>query len=139
MTNDFRGLYDIRQGKESDNNFVLATMLRGLYYGDSWFSTIPKAIFMSHYKQIVSALLRHPKTLLQVACLKDDPDVILGYSLLSSDYQTVHWVFVKSAWRNKGIARALVPHHPEAVTHLTALGKTLLPKLPNALFNPFLL
>lgn len=137
--NDFQGLYDIRDGKESDKNFVLATFLRGLYYGDSWFSIIPKNIFMDHYKRLANALVNHPQIIIKVACLKEDPDVILGYSILSSDLSTIHWVFVKSAWRNNGIARSLVPQQPNNVTHLSALGKILLPKFKNVVFNPFLL
>lgn len=133
----FQGLFDIRDVKESDKNFVLATFLRGLYYGDSWFSMIPKPIFMANYKHVAVALVNSPKTVIKIACLKEDPDVILGYSMLSSDYQTIHWVFVKAAWRNKGIAKALLPQYPIAITHLSRLGVILKSKFPNAVFNPF--
>lgn len=131
----FAGLYDIRDIKTGDENFVLATFLRGLYYGDSWFSTIPKDIFMENYKQVATALLS--KAVIKIACLKEDPDVIIGYSILSPDYQTIHFVFVKHAWRNKGIARSLLPQYPTAITHLTKLGKELMSKFPTAQFNPF--
>ncbi len=135
--NDFRGLYNIRDFVQSDKNLVLATFLRGLYYGDSWYSQIPKDIFMNNYKVIANAIVDSPKTIIKIACLPDEPDVILGYSILSNDYQTVHYVYVKSAWRLKGIGRSLVPKHPSYVSHLTTLGKSLLNKLPNAVFNPF--
>lgn len=142
MTTSFRGLYDIRSGKETDKNFVMATFLRGLYYGDSWFSTIPKSIFMDNYKKIVEHLVNNG--ILIVACLKDEPDVIIGYSLLSQDLKTVHWVYVKNSkleegvtWRGKGIARSLLPKEVTYVSHLSALGKKLLSKFPTASFNPF--
>lgn len=131
----FKGLYDIRDATDKDVNFVLATFLRGLYYGDSWFSLIPKPIFMANYKAVAEALLK--RATVKVACLKEEPDVILGYSILSNDYQTVHWCFVKSAWRRRGIAKSLLPQHPTAVSHLTKLGLILLPKLNSAIFNPF--
>lgn len=137
MSDDFVGLFHVRDGIESDNNFILATFLRGLYYGDSWFSQIPKDIFMKNYKVIAASLLASPNVIINIACLPDDPDTILGYSVLSSDTQTVHWVYVKSAWRRKGVAKTLVPKHPTTVTHLTELGKELLPKLSGAVFNPF--
>lgn len=133
----FAGLYDIRDGAAEDVNFILATFLRGMYYGDSWYSQIPKDIFMQNYKVVAEALLRSPKTVVKVACLKDEPNVILGYSLLSADYQTIHFVFVKNVWRKRGVARSLLPKHPVAVTHLTRLGKDLLPKLEQTIFNPF--
>lgn len=134
----FTGLYDIRDIKSEDHNFILATFLRGLYYGDSWYSQIDKKAFMENYKKFINILINNDKTVVKIACLKEDSDVILGYSILSADYQTVHWVFVKQAWRNKGIARSLLPQRPTAVTHLTALGKTLLTKFENQpTFNPF--
>lgn len=134
---NYDGLYDIRDGKPEDHKFVLATMLRGLYYGDSWFSQIPKGEFMDNYKTVIASILNSPNNQLKVACLKEDQDTILGYSLMSADFLTVHFVFVKSIWRLKGIARRLVPARPLAVSHLTDLGKTLLSKLPNTVFNPF--
>lgn len=136
---DFRGLYSIRPLDPADKNLILATFLRGLYYGDSWFSMIPKDIFMSNYSKIAEGLLNSPNVLVNVACLPEDPNVILGYSIVSADYLTVHYVYVKSAWRKKGIAKALTPMHPNYVSHLTELGKSLLHKLPNTTFNPFAL
>ncbi len=133
----FQGLYDIRDGISDDKNFILATFLRGLYYGDSWFSLIPKDIFMSNYKHIAENIVNSPYTIIKVACLKEDPNVILGYSILSSDFQTVHWVYCKSAWRKQGIAASLLPKAPSYITHLSELGKTLMPKLNTAVFNPF--
>ncbi len=134
----FEGLYDIRDMQPDDKNFILATFLRGLYYGDSWFTLIPKAIFMSNYKGVAEHLVSSPKVTVKVACLKDEPGVILGYVILSADFQTVHWTFVKSAWRGKGIAKSLVPRHPAYCSHLSTLGLSLMKsKFPNTVFNPF--
>lgn len=130
-------LYDIRLAKEEDVNFILATWLRGLYYGESWFSSIPKNIFMHNYKKIAQSTLVSPKVEIKVACLKEDPDIILGYAILSKNTEAIVWVFVKTAFRRQGIGKSLVPKSPKYVTHLTALGKTLLTKLPETQFNPF--
>lgn len=135
--NKFIGLYDVRDFRDSDKNFVLATFLRGLYYGDSWFSLIPKPIFMDNYKKVGEHLVTNPSVTIKIACLKEDPDVIIGYSILSADFQTIHWVFVKTLWRKHGIGRTLVPQNPSTVSHLTKVGLQLLHKLPNAIFNPF--
>lgn len=130
-------LYDIRSAKPEDINFIMATWLRGLYYGDSWFSSIPKNIFMSNYKRLATAMLINPSISVRVACLKDDPDTIIGYSVISKDEEAVVWVFVKTSFRRLGVARSLLPKSPKYVTHLTALGKVLLPKLLTTVFNPF--
>lgn len=137
QTVEFSGLYDIRPPKAEDLNFIFSTFLRGLYYGDSFYSQIPKDVFMTNYKPFITHLIASGRAVINVACLKEDKDVILGYSILSADYQAIHFVFVKSLWRKRGIARSLVPSHPQAVTHLTALGRTLLTKFQNCIFNPF--
>ena len=134
---DFKGLYNVRDGTENDKSFILATFLRGLYYGDSWFSLIPKDIFMENYKRLAEAIVTSPNVVVKIACLPDDPDVILGYSILSADYQTIHFVYVKSAWRKNGIAKSLCPKFPTSVTHLTGLGKELMKKFDGCVFNPF--
>jgi GNAT superfamily N-acetyltransferase len=135
MNTKHLGVYDVRDYRPDDKNFVMSTFLRGLYYGDSWFSLIPKYIFMANYQIVGEALIRDG--VVKIACAKDDPDIILGYSILSSDYQAIHWVFVKSAWRGGGIGRALVPQYPVAVTNLTTLGKSLMTKFQSCVFNPF--
>lgn len=135
-------LVDIRVGNDSDKNFILATMLRGLYYGNTWFSAIPKNIFMQCYHTILERLLTHPDTRVTVACLKDDPEVVLGYSIHRFTHNTVilDYVFVKSAWRRIGIANSLLPKNVFAVTHLTRPGASIMKKkLPNTPYNPFLL
>ena len=134
----FAGLYDIRLSTYEDKNFILSTFLRGLYYGNSWFKLIPKDIFMKNYKVLANELVNGKKTIIKVACLKEDPSVILGYSILSLDQRVISWVFVKSAWRGNGIAKSLLPDNPNSVSHLTGLGYELLSKFENKpIFDPF--
>lgn len=134
MNNDRDG-YEIRAYKPSDFNFIAATFLRGLYYGETAFSDMPKKAFMTNYKPIIEALVA--KHDVWVACLKEDHDIILGYSIVSKDFTTINWVFVKKPWRNRGIARSILPQYPITVTHLTALGKSLLHKFKDCVYDPF--
>lgn len=94
---------------------------------------------MAGYKNIAESLIANPKNVVKVACLKEDQDVILGYSILSADFQTLHWVFVKSAFRKQGIARMILPQYPSVITHLSTLGKNLMHKFKGVIFNPFAL
>jgi len=143
MTDKFDGLYIIRSAVESDKNFVLQSFLLGIYYGDSWFSKIPKRVFMDNYKQVAEALFY--RAYVKIACLPEDPDTILGYAIMSRDETVLHFVYVKkskgeASWRNHGIATRLVSTWPSQVTHLTALGEELLKKYkdkPTPMFNPF--
>ncbi len=139
MNNKLEGICAVRDGIEDDFNFVLATSLRGLYYGNSWFNLIPKDVFMVTYKNLLTRLLISDGVALKVACLIEDPTVIVGYSILSADFQVIHYVYVKSKWRKAGVARALLPQYPSAVTHLTDLGRELMPKFKDCVFNPFIL
>lgn len=129
-------LFTIRLSEEKDRNFILATFLRGLYYGDSWFSLIPKHVFMDNYKKVGEALT-DGSTTIKIACLNEDPNVIIGYVILNKSEDTVVWVYVKSAFRRRGVAKALLPKQVTTITHLTKLGKSLLYKINNPIFNPF--
>ena len=127
----------IRDLRPDDLNFILATWLRGLYYGCAWFSQIPKDIFMSNYRPVIEAILLNGTT--RVACLKDDQDVILGYSVCGREDSVLHWTFVKSSWRGIGVARSLIPPSVKIVTHLTKIGSGFLRSHPAIVFNPFLI
>lgn len=139
MKQDVSKVMELRHGVEADRAFIMATWLRGLYYGNSWFREIDKNSFMKHYHEIVSDILKTQTTFVQVAVLKEDKDVILGYSVLSFAYKNpvLHWVFVKDGWRRLGIATQLVPKEADTATHLTALGRKLKPVSMS--FNPFLI
>lgn len=132
-------LVEIREYQPNDKNFIFSTFLRGLYYGDSWFTLIDKDVFMSNYHKILNVLLASPNTKVNVACLKEDKDIILGYSIYSKDNSILHYVFCKSAWRSIGICRLLVSPSTTTVTHMTKVGLGFLKKHPHIKFNPFAL
>lgn len=117
-----------------DIPFIMSTWLRGLRYGNPWFHLIEKNVYYKVYKAVIESILSKETTSVTIACLKDDPEVILGFCVY--DGPRLHWVHVKQAWRNIGIARALVPSKISVVSHLTEVGKSLM--LKNKLsFNPF--
>lgn len=136
MTRD--ELVVIRPAVEADSNFIMATIMRGLYYGESWFSEIPKSVFMGNYHKTVEALLAKDTTLVLIAALKEDPEIILGYSILTPTTDAIHFVFVKKSWRGIGIAKALVPDNFKIATHLTKTGLSIIRKKGIA-FIPFLI
>ncbi len=136
----FDGMYNIRASEAGDRNFIIKSFLLGMYHGDSWFSEVPKDIFMANYKNIIAAIVDSPKNFVVVACLPDDPTVILGYAILNADGTVIHWVYVKQSWRKRGIMTRLLPQNAHTVTHLTEVGLNLKKKYkPNLVFNPFAL
>lgn len=121
-----------------DKNFIMATLLRGLYYGGSVFSEMKKQRFMESYQPIAEALLTKNINSTLVACLKEDPNVILGYVILNEDKNTIHYAFCKKPWRGIGVIRDLVPNTVRNVSHLTKTGLSIL-KRKGWDFDPFLL
>jgi GNAT superfamily N-acetyltransferase len=141
----FEASYTIRDMRPEDRNFIFATWLRGLYYGDSYFERIQKPIFMENYHKVIERILNFPDTKVWVACLADEPDVILGYSVSrnknfgNQSVGVLDWVFVKSAWRKIGIGRKLLPMNTKAYTHTTNVaGEIIKSKELNFIFNPFI-
>ncbi len=134
MNKDVAPLVAFRAGVFDDKNFILATWLKGLYHGNSWFKTIDPSIYMSKYQRVVFQILNDPSVDVKVAVLMDEPSVILGYSVCGP--KTLHWVFVKKSWRRQGIAKELVSPDLDVCTHLTAIGRSLKPK--HMKFDPFL-
>lgn len=146
-------LISIRKYAPTDYNFIIATWLRGLYYGNSWqqntdpikgapidfFSSINKDEFMNNYHKIVDIILKRQSTEVKIASLSDDPDVIVGYSVneIIKDKSCMHWIFVKDEWRRNGISKMLVPTDLEVITHFSRLGMSL--KAKHVQFNPFII
>lgn len=135
MTLSQTNVYSIRDKDLSDEAFIIVSFLKALYYGKTWYSKIPKDIFMDNYKHIAKILF--DKGTIKVACLKEDPSIIIGFAILSGNNEILHFVYVRKNWRNIGVAKSLIPSTIKAVTHLTPTGESLLPKLTNAVFNPF--
>jgi len=133
-------LYELREYTPGDKPFIMASMLKGLYYGSQRYGSFDKRMFMDSYKLIIEAMLESPDVAVQVACSTEASDLIMGYSLLSADYQTIHWVFVKTLYRKIGIGRTLVPQFPTHYTHASDLAPQLTTKLQSKpTFNPFLI
>lgn len=140
MKEDISPLIIKRGPKASDINFILSTWLMGIYYGNSWFREIDKDVFMAHYHDVIVNILNTKTTKVELIALKEDEDTVLGYSVISHAHQkpVLHWVFVKKAWRNLGIAKRLVDEEIDICTHMTAIGLKLKQKRP-MVFNPFLI
>lgn len=127
-------LYIIRDGTPGDFNFIFSTWLKGLRYGNELYKLIDPTIYFKQYHKVLELLLKSAH--IKIACLKDDPDTILGYAV--STGACLHWIFVKKAWRGIGIARNLMSNDISSVSHITEVGIKILKRYPGIIFNPFL-
>lgn len=130
-------LVAIRDFQPSDYNFIISTWIKGLRYGNEWFNLIEQKSYFDNYHKVIENYLKSPDVKINVACLKSDPEVILGYAVLRNNGATLDWVFTKSAWRSIGVAKSLVPNSIKFVTHVTKAGISILKKKENIKFNPF--
>jgi hypothetical protein len=128
-------LITVRPGAQSDRPFIFSTWLRGLRYGNDYFELIESSNYYENHHKIIQDILDDGSTVINVACLKDDPDVILGYAVYAMD--RLHYVHVKASWRKIGVARMIVPTFIQRVSHLTATGKSLLAKAPGVVYDPY--
>lgn len=131
-------LIEIRGYSTRDYKYVHSCWLDGLYFGNHVFAEIPEYIFRSKYKEIIDHVLDKPTTEVNIACLKDETSVILGFAVSSQnhDHSILHWVYVKPAWRKIGIARDLVPKNTQLATHITQIGAAIMRK-KQLIFDPF--
>lgn len=127
-------MYSVRPAKESDKAFIYSTFLRGVYYGHPFFTAIEKSAFFAHYPRVLDKLLSVADV--QVLCLSEDQDLILGFSITRPNI--IDYVFVKPAWRKQGLAKLLLPGTYEYVTHITRPGEAIA-KSKKLKVNPFLL
>lgn len=129
----------IRNANESDNNFIYATWLRGLYHGSEFYGSIEKEAFFKNYQNVVKGLLLKKAVKVSVACLEDTPDIILGYIVFESK-GPLHWLYVKESWRKQGVATRLanLSSFSSYVTHITHLGNSIRIK-KGWDFNPWLI
>lgn len=130
-----RDLIEVRDYMPTDFNFIIASWLKSLKYSNDWFGAIDSEVYYTNYQIIIKSILGRPNSRIKIACLREDNDVILGYSVYEED--KIHFVFVKSVWRKIGLARALVPAQFNTVTHLTNIGQNIIKNHPNVKFNPF--
>lgn len=129
-------LVEIRDAVDADRPFIFSTWLRGLKHANDYFELIENAAYFKNQHDIIERILNDFEVVVLVACLKEDPSVVLGYCVYKNE--RLDWVFVKKSWRSIGLARDLVPPGITTVSHFTKVGQSLLRKHPNVRFNPYL-
>ena len=125
----------VRKSKEEDKAFIYSTMLRGLYYGCDYFTSIDKQAFFANYPRVLDRLLDVADV--SIACLADDEDVIVGFSITRPNI--IDYCFVKTPFRKQGVAKLLLGGAVFSyTTHLTKPGAAIARKM-ELKHNPFML
>lgn len=114
---------------------IYSKWLRSLRFGNDYFRIIESDSYYKAYHKYISILLSRPNSLLYIACLTDDPDVVLGFSLIED--RTLHYIHVHEHNRRIGIGKALIVKKIDTITHITKIGLQIWQKYPDVKFNPF--
>ena len=121
---------------DSYRNLVFSKWQRSLRYGNDYFKLIDSDAYFTAYQRLITNILSKPETVVKLAVLTEDRDVVFGFSI--SRDTTLDYIHVHKDTRKQGIATSLYPKNTNTITHLTTIGMAIwTAKIPNVLFNPF--
>lgn len=132
----------IRTFQEEDRSFILDSFLKSFHRESTFARNIRSEDYFKAHRSIAEALLEESQVL--VACDKEDPDLIFGYFIFNPEEMVAHYIFVKKAFRDCGIARALFKESGLSkegeitFTHWTKVMGSLVYKFPAIRYNPYL-
>ncbi len=131
--------YNIREAIPSDIPFIYNSWLKSFRFGNLDSRTMRTSVFYENYREVVDNILEQSQVV--VACLPDEPSVILGYMVFHKSI--IHYMFVKESFRRLGIATTLFKTHVGyghvTYTHITNEITKHVRSIPHWTYNPFLL
>lgn len=136
-------MFEIRRVEDADHPFIYDSWLKN-YAKSPLCSMIESQDFYPAHRRVVTSILERDTTFGFIAHPTGEPGVILGYVI--GEPRILHFCFVKQAFRNMGIGRALFreARFDSGVftfTHWTFMTPSILFKFKGhqAKFNPYLL
>jgi hypothetical protein len=96
---------------------VYSKWLRTLRFGNPIFKNIDSDAFYHNYHKFIENLMKKPDSIVRLAVLTEDQDVVLGFSVSRED--VLDYVHVHKDNRELGIAKKLIPQNTTTFTHIT--------------------
>ena len=132
--------------KHTDQAFVFSTWLRNYKHSSYFAKGIRSSIFFPGHQKLLELLFDKPTLKVFIAHPTDDDQTILGYLVAEFHHKApvIHFIFIKEAFRNMGIATLLLNHaeiNPDNFhfTHWTMPMDEIIRKHPNIRYNPYCL
>lgn len=100
-------------------------------------------VYYNHYNKLIHQAFERPTTFTIMAVNPEDMDQVYGWTCYEviNDKAILHYVYVKSIYESLGIARKLLDHATQNVSHVYhthyAQSSELLRKY-SSIFNPYL-
>ena len=135
-----------RKGRSDDHDFIFSSWLSSMRDAACG-SMMPQVggrvsreVFEEGQRQRIARLLADPTTKVMCRSFVDDLSISAGWAIARGD--CLHYVFVKTAWRRKGISRLLVngllPNGAARFSCRTSAGNSfVVPHLGGATFDPY--
>ena len=102
--------FAIRPMVKSDEPFIFRAWLEGYWPHFPGRVVMSRGEFMERWHIIIERILADPKTRTVVAHVEGHPDMLLGFAC--GNDTCLHWAYVKQAFRQMGIASALLQSSP---------------------------
>lgn len=123
---------------DSYKNLVYSKWLRSLRFGNDYFKLIDSDSYYSTYHSYIGSVLSRPTTIVRLAVLTEDKDVVFGFSIAEDQQEVLHYVHVHKDTRKQGIATSLLPKQWSVITHITKTAMSIWQsKYSKVIFNPF--
>lgn len=121
----------MREANENDLSFIFSSWLKS--YRNTQ-KHVDSGVYFSGQHKLIELILQ--KSHAVIICPEDDQETILGYMVYSGN--TLHWIYVKSVFRNLGMAKTLLTLIPfvQQYSHFTAAVYFLFPD-KTVQFNPY--
>lgn len=132
----------VRPMGDADFNFIINSWLKTYKYSGPAVKRMLDRVYFETYEPIVKTLIRRSDV--YVACLRDDPEIIVGYLAIerTKNHDVIHFCLVKDLWQKMGVATYLIeaadPRPDTYFTHWTNPIQSIINKV-TYLFNPFLI
>lgn len=127
---------------EAYRSMLYSKWLRSLRYGNPAFKIIDSDQYYKHYSLVIDNLLAKPDSIIKLAVLSDDHDVVLGFSVHRED--VLDYIYVNKDFRNIGVGTKLMPEGITTFKHFTLAGGAIWQsrdpakqKYKHLKFNPF--
>lgn len=86
----------VRKANKEDVPFLFSTYLKHNWYDKRNSTMLPKMVWTLAQRKRLQKVFDEQR--IKVACLSDDPEIILGYGFIDNDKKP--FIYVKLAWRN---------------------------------------
>ena len=128
-----------------DKSYVYSTWLKCYKHESDFGKKIHPSQFFYWHQKVIDRILDQPDSVISVACLSDNEDVIVGYLVYQDQSKPVlHFCYIKPSFRLMGIAKQLFKDNNINIedsffTHWTFPINKILPKFQNMIYDPYLI